>query len=104
MPLALAVNAQVLASFLKGGLHRPTPDEVEDDLAGFQRPVSRKECLGFAAVFGVAHQHPANRHRRLAPVIPYRGAAGQVQPTDLAAIPPESAGLPTGAPVLEPFA
>src|SRR5689334_15957488 len=67
MPLALAVQAQVKARLLEGGLQGPTPDEVDHDLAGRQLAVGRQEGLGFAAVFRIAHQHESESPRVACP-------------------------------------
>jgi hypothetical protein len=73
-PLALGLDAGVVACLAEGDLNLPALDEPADDLQRLLRGVGAKQCLRIEAFAGIAQQqHPTDRHDRHAAVAPDSG-------------------------------
>ena len=71
-PLPLGLDAEMRADFLEGDFHLPTLNEPCEDGLRCRLRVGIEKRLRFEATPGIVHQHPADRHRRFAAVIPHR--------------------------------
>src|SRR5689334_16235117 len=72
-PLSLSFDTKMSTDFLKRHLHLPTLDEEGHYLSRGQAQISRQQGLRAEFVLRVANQHPADRYRRHAGVIPDGG-------------------------------
>jgi hypothetical protein len=73
-PLTLGLNPKVGSHLLEGGLHPPTRDEPAEDRRRRRIQVCAEECCRLVLTGWIAHQHPADRHRRNAGMVPDRSA------------------------------
>jgi hypothetical protein len=95
-PLPLSFKAQMGAAFFKCGLDRPAFDEGDDDVANLIMRTGREVCAWLVLPFGVADKHPAQRQHWLPDPIPHRSAAGEIQDSPAAVVPPYTDTLPGG--------
>ena len=87
------------AYLLEGGFHPPARDEPAEDHCGRRIQVCAEECCRRVLAGWIAHQHPADRHRRGAGMVPDRGAGGGEQFTLLGVVPlRDDHGRPNGLP------
>src|SRR3954447_15030560 len=77
-PLALRLDAEVVAHLPEGDLHPPAADEPADDPQRVARRIGAEQDLGVEAAPRVAQQHPADRHDRRAGVAPHGGAGADL--------------------------
>lgn len=63
-PLPLCFHAQMRACLFEGNFELPVADESGQDLFRFGGFVSAEECLRDKFALWIAHQHPAQWHRR----------------------------------------
>jgi len=82
------------AAFFKGDFHAPAPDEPSDDLTGCQVGVGREERDWRIFTGWIADDHPADRHRRFARMIPNRRLRNDFHRACLAVIPREGKRRP----------
>ncbi len=80
-PLPLCFHAQVRACLFKGDFDLPTADEPSKDLFRFDSLVGAEEGLRIKLALWVAHQHPAQRHRRQAAAVPDGCTGGDLDDT-----------------------
>ena len=73
-PLPLGLDAKMAADFMEGHLDAPALHEPRDDRGRLARQVGAEQRLGWDAIRGIADEHSADRHDRLAAVSLHRGA------------------------------
>src|SRR3974377_1329575 len=111
-PLTLGFDAEMGADFLEGDFDLPAAHEPGENVARTGVEIGGEEGLRFEFTFGIAHEQPADRHRRHAAAIPDRGAAGDldeaigssVPQTDAAALPADVAVLEDGGELFQALA
>ena len=78
-PLTLGLDAKTSTNLLEGGFHAPARDEPTEDHRGCRRQIRAEECGRLVLSDRIAHQNPADRHRRDAGMVPDRGAGRDPQ-------------------------
>jgi hypothetical protein len=73
-PLPLGLDAEMPADFLERRLGAPTRNETGRDVRRLIGEVGAEEGLRLALAGGITDQHPADRRRRQAGMLPDRGA------------------------------
>src|SRR6202166_2929336 len=86
-PLPLRLDAQMLSYFLEGCLDPPAAYEALEDCGGLEVKVGAKECLRVTLAGRIAHQHPADRSRRHAVMVPDGGSGDVLQLAGLTTVP-----------------
>ena len=77
-PLALGLDAEMVADLAEGDLHLPALDEPAQDLQRVLVGIGAEQGLRVEAAPGVAQQHPADRHDRQPGVAPDGGAGADL--------------------------
>lgn len=96
-PLPLRFHAQMRTGLFEGDLDRPAADELGQDLFRFGSLVSAEEGLRCKLALRIAHQYPAQWHRRQTFVIPDGGAGGDFDGLVSLAVPlGQCDGMPAG--------
>jgi hypothetical protein len=86
-PLALGLDAKMIAHLAEGHLHLPALDEPAHDLQRVARGIGAEQGLRVEAMPGIAQQHPADRHDRQAGVAPHSGGGADLDGSVALAIP-----------------
>ncbi len=91
-PLALGLEAQMLANFMEGDFQLPSENEPFHDLHRLDVQVRAQQGLGLELALRVADQHPTNRHDRLTAMPPNRGAGNNFNNPPTCSIPLRDGG------------
>ena len=75
------------ADFLKRHFHLPAPEEPLQNILGLLIELSAEQSTSLEFALGIAHQDPADGHRRQACVIPDGGSRSQLDQTRTLTIP-----------------
>src|SRR5215212_5791425 len=72
-PLALGLDAEMVAHFAEGDFHLPALDEPADDLQRLASGIGAQQGLRVEAMLRIAQQHPTDRQDWQASMAPDRG-------------------------------
>src|SRR5271163_240092 len=86
-PLPLCLDAQMFTNLLEGCLDPPAGHEKLKDRGGFEVKVGAKKRLRVPPAGRITHQHPANRSRGHAVMVPDGGSGDILQLAGLATVP-----------------
>jgi hypothetical protein len=78
-PLTLGLDPKVSSHLLEGGFHPPARDEPAEDHRRGRIQVGAEERRRLVLAGWIAYQHPADRHRRDAGMVPDRSVGGGEQ-------------------------
>lgn len=84
-------------------LHLPASDEEADDPARLQGGIGREQRLRLLLAFGISDQYPAQRHDRLAFMVPHGRTRRDIDFRPVSRIPGHLGARPHGRRVLDPL-